>query len=143
MEIVNSVINYFKNISTERISTIVVAVVIIILFCLFSSLIAYGVIKIFKWKSKGKEIRENSLYKPLKSVIIWIGLHISVLTLGLPNNVTDICNKIFRIGIIIILAVGIANIFSPDSKIFKKIAKHRRIKGNQTRWIDHCGSRGI
>ena len=84
------------------------------------------------WKSKGKEIRENSLYKPLKSVIIWIGLHIAVLTLGLPNNLTAICNKIFRIGIIIILAVGIANIFSPDSKIFKKIANHRRIKGNQT-----------
>ena len=80
----------------------------------------------------GKEIRENSLYKPLKSVIIWIGLHIAVLTLGLPNNLTAICNKIFRIGIIIILAVGIANIFSPDSKIFKKIANHRRIKGNQT-----------
>lgn len=132
MEVINSVINYFKNISTEQILTMFIAIVIVILFCLLSSLIAYGIIKIFKWKSKGKEIRENSLYKPLKSVIIWIGLHIAVLTLGLPNNLTAICNKIFRIGIIIILAVGIANIFSPDSKIFKKIANHRRIKGNQT-----------
>ena len=64
MEVINSVINYFKNISTEQILTMFIAIVIVILFCLLSSLIAYGIIKIFKWKSKGKEIRENSLYKP-------------------------------------------------------------------------------
>lgn len=132
MEVVNSIINYFKNITTEQIITMVIALVIIILFCLLSSLIAYGIIKIFKWKSKGKEIKENSLYKPLKTVVIWVGLHIAILTLGLPSNVNAICNKIFRIGAIIIIAVGIANIFSPDSKIFRKIASHKRIKGNQT-----------
>lgn len=132
MEVVNSIVNYFKNIETEQIITMVIALVIIILFCLLSSLIAYGIIKIFKWKSKGKEIKENSLYKPLKTVIIWVGLHIAILTLGLPSNVNAICNKIFRIGAIIIIAVGIANMFSPDSKIFKKIANHKRIKGNQT-----------
>lgn len=132
MEVVNSIINYFKNITTEQILTMVIALVIIILFCLLSSLIAYGIIKIFKWKSKGKEIKENSLYKPLKTVVIWVGLHIAILTLGLPSNVNAICNKIFRIGAIIIIAVGIANMFSPDSKIFRKIASHKRIKGNQT-----------
>ena len=132
MEVVNSIMNYFKNITTEQILTMVIALAIIILFCLLSSLIAYGIIKIFKWKSKGKEIKENSLYKPLKTVVIWVGLHIAILTLGLPSNVNAICNKIFRIGAIIIIAVGIANIFSPDSKIFKKIANHKRIKGNQT-----------
>ena len=132
MEVVNSIMNYFKNITTEQIITMVIALAIIILFCLLSSLIAYGIIKIFKWKSKGKEIKENSLYKPLKTVVIWVGLHIAILTLGLPSNVNAICNKIFRIGAIIIIAVGIANMFSPDSKIFKKIANHKRIKGNQT-----------
>ena len=132
MEVVNSIMNYFKNITTEQILTMVIALAIIILFCLLSSLIAYGIIKIFKWKSKGKEIKENSLYNPLKTVVIWVGLHIAILTLGLPSNVNAICNKIFRIGAIIIIAVGIANMFSPDSKIFKKIANHKRIKGNQT-----------
>ena len=132
MEVVNSIMNYFKNITTEQILTMVIALAIIILFCLLSSLIAYGIIKIFKWKSKGKEIKENSLYKPLKTVVIWVGLHIAILTLGLPSNVNAICNKIFRIGAIIIIAVGIANMFSPDSKIFRKIASHKRIKGNQT-----------
>ena len=132
MEVVNSIMNYFKNITTEQILTMVIALAIIILFCLLSSLIAYGIIKIFKWKSKGKEIKENSLYKPLKTVVIWVGLHIAILTLGLPSNVNAICNKIFRLGAIIIIAVGIANMFSPDSKIFKKIANHKRIKGNQT-----------
>ena len=132
MEVVNSIMNYFKNITTEQILTMVIALAIIILFCLLSSLIAYGIIKIFKWKSKGKEIKENSLYKPLKTVVIWVGLHIAILTLGLPSNVNAICNKIFRIGAIIIIAVGIADMFSPDSKIFRKIASHKRIKGNQT-----------
>ena len=132
MEVVNSIINYFKNITTEQIITMVIALAIIILFCLLSSLIAYGIIKIFKWKSKGKEIKENSLYKPLKTVVIWVGLHIAILTLGLPSNVNAICNKIFRIGAIIIIAVGIANMFAADYKIFKKIANHKRIKGNQT-----------
>ena len=128
MEVINSVINYFKNISTEQILTMFIAIVIVILFCLLSSLIAYGIIKIFKWKSKGKEIRENSLYKPLKSVIIWIGLHIAVLTLGLPNNLTAICNKIFRIGIIIILAVGIANIFHQILKYLKRLQTIEELK---------------
>lgn len=132
MEVVNSIINYFENITTDQILTMVIAIVIIILFCLLSSLIAYGIIKIFKWNSKRREIKENSLYKPIKTVVIWVGLHIAVLTLGLPSNITAVCNKIFRIGIIIILAVGIANMFSPDSKIFKKISEHKRIKGNQT-----------
>ena len=95
MEVVNSIMNYFKNITTEQILTMVIALAIIILFCLLSSLIAYGIIKIFKWKSKGKEIKENSLYKPLKTVGIWVGLHIAILTLGLPSNVNAICNKIF------------------------------------------------
>ena len=36
------------------------------------------------------------------------------------------------IAVIIILTIGIANIFSSDSKLFKKISKHERIKGNQT-----------
>lgn len=132
MEVVNSIINYFENITTDQILTMVIAIVIIILFCLLSSLIAYGIIKIFKWNSKRREIKENSLYKPIKTVVIWVGFHIAVLTLGLPSNITAVCNKIFRIGIIIILAVGIANMFSPDSKIFKKISEHKRIKGNQT-----------
>lgn len=132
MEIINSIINFFKNITTEQILTMGISVGIIILFCLFSSLIAYGIIKIFKWKSTRKEIKENSLYKPIKTVVIWIGLHVAILILGLPSNVTSICNKIFRIGIIVILAIGIANMFSPDSKIFKKISNHKRIKGNQT-----------
>ena len=132
MEIINSIINFFKNITTEQILTMGISVGIIILFCLFSSLIAYGIIKIFKWKSTRKEIKENPLYKPIKTVVIWIGLHVAILILGLPSNVTSICNKIFRIGIIVILAIGIANMFSPDSKIFKKISNHKRIKGNQT-----------
>lgn len=132
MEIINSIINFFKNITTEQILTMGISVGIIILFCLFSSLIAYGIIRIFKWKSTRKEIKENSLYKPIKTVVIWIGLHVAILILGLPSNVTSICNKIFRIGIIVILAIGIANMFSPDSKIFKKISNHKRIKGNQT-----------
>ena len=59
MEVVNSIINYFKNITTEQIITMVIALAIIILFCLLSSLIAYGIIKIFKWKSKGKEPNTN------------------------------------------------------------------------------------
>ena len=50
MEVINSVINYFKNISTEQILTMFIAIVIVILFCLLSSLIAYGIIKIFKNK---------------------------------------------------------------------------------------------
>lgn len=131
MEAVNSVINFFKNISTEQILDLLIAIVIVILFSLLSSLIAYGIIKIFKWKSKKKEIKENSLYKPIKTVVIWIGLHIAILVLRLPSNVLTVWNKIFRIGIIVIIAIGIANMFSPDSKIFRKLSSHRKIKGNQ------------
>lgn len=131
MESINSVINFFKNITSEQILDFVIAIGIIILFCLLSSIIAYGIIKIFKWKSKKSEIKENSLYKPIKTVVIWVGIYVAVMVLRLPSEAMTICNKIFRIGVIVILAVGIANMFSPDSKIFKKISEHKRIRGNQ------------
>lgn len=132
MEAINGIINFFKNVTTEQILNIVIAIVIIILFFSLSSIIAYGIIKLFKWKSKKSDIKENSLYKPIKTVVIWVGIYVAILSLSLPSNVMTISNKIFRIGIIVILAVGIANMFSPDSKIFKRISNHKRIKGNKT-----------
>lgn len=132
MQAINEFINFFKNITTEKIIDIAIAIAIIIVFFVASSFLAYGIIKIFKWKSKKKEIKDNSFYKPIKGVIIWIGIYVAILILRLPEDGMAICNKAFRIGVIIILTIGIANIFSSDSKLFKKISKHERIKGNQT-----------
>ena len=61
MEQINSMIQFFQNMTQEKIIDILIAFVIVIVFCLLSSFLSYLVIKIFKWKEKDKKkIKENA-----------------------------------------------------------------------------------
>ena len=55
MQQINDFISYFKNMNQEKIIDIAIAVGIVIIFWIFSSLFSYLVIRIFKFKEKNKK----------------------------------------------------------------------------------------
>ena len=59
MQQINDFISYFKNMNQEKITDIAIAVGIVIIFWIVSSLFSYLVIRIFKFKEKNKKTMVN------------------------------------------------------------------------------------
>lgn len=79
---------------------------------------------------KGKKIKENVLYKPLKYVVIFLGAYFGILILGLPENIMNVITKILKIIFILLVANGLGNLVTPKSKLMKKIRESDRINVN-------------
>jgi len=124
MQQINDLINYFKNITEEKIVDILIAIIIVTVFCIFSSILSYFIIKMFKRKEKNKEkIKANAFYLPLRILLIFIGLSIAIYILQLPEAVMIIWRRIFKIVVICLVANGLINIVDPKSEIAKKLRK--------------------
>lgn len=124
MQQINELINYFKNMNEEKIVDILIAIIIITVFCVFSSLVSYIVVKLFMRKEKDKQkIKSNAFYIPIKILFIFIGLYIAIYILNLPANVMSAWKKIFEVVVICITAKGLVNLVDPKSEISKKFRK--------------------
>lgn len=124
MQQINDLIGYFKNINEEKIVDILIAIIIVTVFCVFSSMISYLIIKLFMRKEKDKEvIKANAFYLPLKTLFIFIGLFLAIYILNLPEDVMIVWKKIFKIVVICIVAKGLVNLVDPKSEIAKKFRK--------------------
>ena len=69
MGTINSTIEYFKNISTEHVIAILVALATVIVFLIFSRFISYFILKLVIPKNKQKKIKNTGLYRDLKNVL--------------------------------------------------------------------------
>ena len=124
MQQINDLIGYFKNINEEKIVDILIAIIIVTVFCVFSSMISYLIIKLFMRKEKDKEvIKANAFYIPLKTLFIFIGLSLAIYILNLPEDVMIVWKKILKIVVICIVAKGLVNLVDPKSEIAKKFRK--------------------
>lgn len=133
MQQLNDFINYFKNMTQEKLIDILIAGIVIILFGIFSSVFSYCIIKMFKRKEKDKEkIKSNAFYLPLKILFIFIGLYIAVCMLNLPKTVMEIWRRIFKVVVIALTANGLVNLVDPKSEIAKKLRKKDESKENKT-----------
>lgn len=133
MEQINIIIDFFQNISKNQIIDILIAVAIIILFSMGSSIISYLIVKLFNLKEKHKnKIKFNPWYKLIKSVLICSGVYLAILVLGLPEDIKNIVIKIFRIIVIIVIARATTSFFNPKEKIFIKLKESERFSGDQT-----------
>lgn len=133
MEQIKSIIEFFQNMTKEKIIDIAIAIMIILIFCLLSSLLSYLVIKLFRIKEKDKKkIKENAFFKPLKACFITLGIYFAILILRLPQDVMNVCYKLYKITIICIFANGLANFFNPNSRMMKTIGESNKIQGNKT-----------
>lgn len=125
-QISNSIIWIQENLKMTVVLDIIIAICIYLLFRILRKSLAYITIKIFKPKSKNKkEIRNNSFYKPLSAFYLILGIYLAILFLKTPLNmnewIIEATKKIYRISIIILVANGLANSLTTNSKLVNKL----------------------
>lgn len=119
-------VEIMEKIMSIKIVDIAIAIGIIIFFRIFSGSISYIIIRMFKWKEKNrKKIKESAFYKPLKTFFIVLGFYMAIVFLKFPLQIKDELmiwvTKIFKIISVIVFAKGLANSFSNDSSLTKKM----------------------
>ena len=133
------ILNWLPTVNLEMWIEIIIAIAIIILFRMFSSTIAYIIIKMFKIKDNKKDIKKSAFYEPLKSFFKFLGLYIAILFLSEPFNFSETTiyyvNKIFRIIIILTTSKGLADSFTIQSRIVNKIMSEKEIDENTIKII--------
>ena len=71
MEQINNLIDFFKNITSEQWMDFGIALLVIAFFIILSPVIAYLIIKMFKFKEKDKlKIKNSPFYLPIKALLI-------------------------------------------------------------------------
>ncbi len=122
------IINIIESIKALQIIDVIVAICLIILFKVLSPSIAYVIIKLFKFNSKGKRaIKESAFYNPLKVFITILGVYLAVLflkaPLNLPENIMNIVTKVFQIISVLAFAKALASSFTVQSSLIRGIRK--------------------
>ena len=120
------IINLIVSITSKQIIDIMIAIGIIIFFRIFSSSIAYTIIKMFKFKTRNKKkIKESAFYRPLRIFLSLLGIYIAILFLKQPlkisNEVMFTATKVFQIISVIVFAKGLAASFTAEAILVKKI----------------------
>ena len=118
--------NFIENITSVQILDIVIAVLIILFFRIFSSGITYIIIRMFKIKVRNsKKIKESAFYKPLRIFFINLGFYLAILflkpALNINQEIMNIVTKAFEILSVILFAKGLAESFTQGSSLVKKM----------------------
>lgn len=126
------ILKFISNIKAIQVLDIIFAICIVILFRIFSSGLAYIIIRMFKVKAKNKKvITESAFYNPLKIFFNMLGIYIAVICLKRPlsisNEVMIWFTKVFEIVTVIVVSKGVAASFMPRSTLVKKM-RERTIK---------------
>ena len=133
MEQINSVINFFKNITSQQITDIGIAIAIIIFFIILSPILSYFIIKMFKFKEKDKlKIKNSPFYISIKLLFICIGIYLGILIINPREDIMIICKRILNIAIICIVAKGLVNFVDPKKGIVRKLRNDNMPDGNKT-----------
>ena len=132
MKFINEIINFFKNITMENLIDLAIGIIIILVFKILSSSLAYIILKMFHIKKNKREIKKHGFYKPLKTFFVVLGIYIGFISFKLPANYEAVINKLFRISIIILVAKGFANLLNPKSNAFSKIKEKLHTNNTDT-----------
>lgn len=133
MNFISQIRDSFKNLSLDNIINVGIGLAIIAIFKIFSSTLAYILIKMFHLKTRDKKkIKNNGFYKPLKTFFVLRGIYIAIIVFQLPDNIFNIVTRIFKICIIILAANGFANLCDSNSDTFTKIRNKFNFNGNDT-----------
>lgn len=133
MEKINNLISFFKNITSEQLLDIGIALIIVIFFIILSPLIAYLLIKVFKFKEKDKsKIKNSPFYLPIKALLICAGIYLGILIINPIDQIMIVCKRILDIAIILIIAKGLVNFVDPKEGIVRKLRNDDMPDGNKT-----------
>lgn len=126
----SGIINWIKQMDLHTMLSIVEAIIIVIIFKVFSSLLSIIVLKIFHIGKSKEDIKQTAYFKTLKKFFPILGLYIALMGLGLEKNVFDIITKIFKIITIIIVANGIALFIETNKKVIEILNEKAKIESN-------------
>ena len=92
-------IDFVKNLDVQKVTEILLAIGIIIMFRILSSIISGIIIKLLRPKTKEKkDVRKNPFYLPLKTIISFLGIYIALnMVKGTLQISTEIVNLITKI----------------------------------------------
>lgn len=125
------ILNIIKGLNMETTIDLIIAVGIIAVFDIFSSLFSALILKLFNFKKTWKEIKENTFYMALKSFFKVSGIYIAILflrdTFDFSAEFIVIVTKIYKVIVTITIANSLANSITRKSK-FIKIIKEKSDK---------------
>ncbi len=123
----NSFMELFNKIDINFVERLLVSVIIFAVFYITSSIISRLIIKfVFVIKKCKEKTTKSPFYVPLKSFSVILGVYFAILNLNVNEYVLDLTNKSFRAAIIWLVAMCIANLVTPTSKMFSRLNKNVR-----------------
>lgn len=125
--------NIIYEIKTKDILELIIAISIIILFFLGSSVLSKLFCKTFKIKKS--KIETNETYKNLKVVFKILGIYFGILFLQLPYEFTNIFTKVIKIIMIILCTKILADCINPNMNIMKKILKENHESNSSINFV--------
>lgn len=122
-----------EKIDMQMIIQIAIAIGIVLVFRILSSIVAGIIIKILRPKNKEKkDVRKNPFYLPLKTIFTFIGIYIALNMLkeeiGINAITEGIIAKIIKIALIIFVAKAFGDGLDEKNGLFTKI---RNKKGKE------------
>lgn len=117
---INEFIDYIKNLQREQVIEMLIAIVVVILFFVMGSFIAYGILRIFYKKDNREQIRDSKLYKNLRDFIYITGLYVGSRILSLTIEHDQFIARLYRIAIIWTVANVVCGVFEIQEALNEK-----------------------
>lgn len=117
---INEFIDYIKNLQREQVIEMLIAIVVVIIFFVMGSFIAYGILRIFYKKDNREQIRDSKLYKNLRDFIYITGMYVGSRILSLTIEHDQFIAKLYRIVIIWTVANVVCGVFEIQEALNEK-----------------------
>lgn len=130
-----------QNIEIQKTIKIAMVLGALIIFNILIPVISYIILKIFNLKKTKKEIKENTLYMPIKSFFRISGIYIAILflksTFEFSDTFMNYASKIYKVIVTITIANSLANSITRKSRLIKiiKERKDKEINDNAMRMV--------
>lgn len=123
---INEFIDYIKNLQREQVIEMLIAIVVVILFFVMGSFIAYGILRIFYKKDNREQIRDSKLYKNLRDFIYITGLYVGSRILSLTIEHDQFIAKLYRIAVIWTVANVVCGVFEVQEALNEKFELQKK-----------------
>lgn len=123
---INEFIDYIKNLQREQVIEMLIAIVVVIIFFVMGSFIAYGILRIFYKKDNREQIRDSKLYKNLRDFIYITGMYVGSRILSLTIEHDQFLAKLYRIAIIWTVANVVCGVFEIQEALNEKFELQKK-----------------
>lgn len=121
----DSILNVIENLNGKNTMDLIIAIVFIAILDILSPVFSYIILKLFNFKKRAKEIKNNTFYMPLKVFFKISGIYWAILFLRSDFNFSDdfmeLVTKIYKIIVTITIANSLANSITKKSAFIKLI----------------------